>query len=360
MHETEPAIDLSLIVPVLNEAEGIDAFLTGLARQQGVSFQVILCDGGSTDGTVQRVCNRIGALSFPLILLHEEKGRARQMNAGVREATGEYLLFLHADSILPDPNSLSKALCFLREAEQRTGDNRVAARFALRFQKGTSSKPSSYYYAEGKARLDRSGCIHGDQGFLLSRSFFEMVGSFDPSDLVMEDTRFAERVRGRGSWVLLPLELSTSARRFETEGLAVRHVLNMILMTLAAVGREDFVRAMPGIYAAQSMTGRLLLFPFLDRIRLLIKGLPYQVRKEFWFSVGRYVAINAWQIPFFLDMRRNYRKNVPVGQGVTPFLDFYDRHGETLFRTRPLAVVAAGLTFLSFHGVGLLARRRGW
>jgi len=360
MHRSEPAIDLSLIVPVLNEAEGIDAFLAGLALQQGVSFQVILCDGGSTDGTVQKVCNRLGAFPFSLILLHEEKGRARQMNTGVRHATGEYLLFLHADSILPDPNALSKALCFLREAEQRTGDNRVAARFALRFQKGASSKPSSYYYAEGKARLGRTGCVHGDQGFLLSRSFFEMVGSFDPSDLVMEDTRFAERVRAQGRWVLLPVELTTSARRFETEGLAVRHVLNMILMTLAAVGRGDFIRDMPGIYAAQSMTGRLLLFPFLDRIRLLIIGLPFQARKAFWFSVGRYVAMNAWQIPFFLDMRRNYRNNVPLGQGVTPCLDFFDRHGETFFRSRSVAVLAAGLTFLLFHGVRLLAGRRGW
>jgi len=360
MHTSEPTFDLSLIVPILNEAEGIDAFLKGLAAQQGVSFQAILCDGGSTDGTVQRVSDSIGDVPFPLLLIQTEKGRAQQMNDGAREATGEYLLFLHADSCFPDSYALANALSIFRQIERSAGCERIAARFSLRFQERATSVSFSYYFAEGKSRLNRAGCTHGDQGFLLNRRFFAEAGPFDQSCLAMEDTRFAETVRSLGSWVLLPIELVTSVRRFEREGLPERVVLNMILMALDAVGREDFIRDLPGIYAAQSAAGRLRLFPFLDRIRLLIKGLPYLARMRFWFSVGHYVSMNAWQIPFYRDMCKNYRKAVPVGQGKTPKLEFFERRWETYFQTRPMALFAAGVTFVSFHGACLLTRVRDW
>ncbi|MGA7826721.1 MAG: TIGR04283 family arsenosugar biosynthesis glycosyltransferase [Geobacteraceae bacterium] len=356
----EPAVELSIIVPVLNEAEVIGTFLRGLALQQGVSFQVVLCDGGSTDDTTQRVSQLLSELPFALKMVHTEKGRARQMNAGVREANGEYYLFLHADSAFPDPDALRQGLSFLRQTVQSTGEERVAARFSLRFQDCDGSMSFHYYSAAGKARLDRTGCTHGDQGFFLSRRFFASAGPFDQSCMVMEDTRFAEKVRAQGSWLLLPVELVTSARRFETEGAAVRQVLNMILMTLDAVGREDIIRDLPGIYAAQSMTGRLCLLPFLDRIRLQIKGLPFVTRMKFWYSVGHFVCLNAWQIPCFLDMRRNYRRRVPVGEGEMFYLETFGRTCEPLFKTGPLAVFAAGLTFLSFHVALLLVRLRGW
>lgn len=360
MHSFEPTTDLSLIVPILNEAEGIEAFLLGLAVQQGVSFQVVLCDGGSTDGTVQKVSDLMVKFPFPLILVHADKGRAKQLNAGAREATGEYLLFLHADSSFPDSYALEKALSILRQAEWGAGDQRIAARFSLRFQAKTESMPFSSYYAEGKARLDRCGCTHGDQGFLLHRSFFAMAGPFDQSCPVMEDTHFAETVRSMGSWLLLPVELVTSIRRFETEGMVERQILNMIIMTLDAVGRQDFIRDLPGVYAAQSNAERLRLFPFLNRIRQLITGLPYMARIKFWFSVGHYVSMNAWQIPFFLDMRKKYRDNVPVGQEKKSRLEIFDRRWNIFFLSRPMALFAAGLTFLWFRGFCLLARMRGW
>jgi rSAM/selenodomain-associated transferase 2 len=360
MQTSDPKIDLSLIVPILNEAEGIEAFLMGLAVQQGVSFQVVLCDGGSTDGTMQKASDLMVDFPFPLIFVYEEKGRALQMNAGAREATGEYFLFLHADSSFPDSYALSKALSFLRQSVRRAGDVRVTARFSLRFQEIAESTHFSSYYAEGKARLDRPGCTHGDQGFLMHRSFFAMAGPYDQSCLVMEDTRFAETVRSMGSWLLLPVELVTSIRRFETEGMVERQVLNMILMTLDAVGRQDFIRDLPGIYAAQSKAGRLRLFPFLNRIRLLIDGLPYTARIKFWFSVGHYVSMNAWQIPFFLDMRKNYRNKVPVGQGKKSHLESFDRCLHIFFLSRPMTLFAVGLTFFWFRGFCLLARMRGW
>ncbi len=360
MHSSAPLSELSLIVPVLNEAEGIAAFLRGLATQQGVAFQVLICDGGSGDGTLETIRELTEELPLSLRIVREGKGRAQQMNAGARVATGEYLLFLHADSFFPDPYALCKAISCLREAERKNGDQRVAARFSLRFQHRDGATPFFFYFAECKARLDRTGCTHGDQGFLVSHRFFAEAGPFDQSCMLMEDTRFAEIVRNEGRWILLPVEVVTSARRFEAEGLAVRQVLNMILMTLDAVGRADFICDMPGIYAEQNRTGQLRLFPFLGRIQRLIKRVPYRERMRFWLSVGSFVSMNAWQIAFSLDVRRNFRSAVPAGTGNTPLLDHFDRSWEGIFRTRPLAVLAAGLTILSFHGVRLLTRLRRW
>jgi rSAM/selenodomain-associated transferase 2 len=360
MHSSTSSFELSLIVPVLNEAEGIATFLRGLALQQEVTFQVVLCDGGSNDGTLETTRELTEQLPFSLRIVREGNGRAQQMNAGARVAPGEYLLFLHADSFFPDPYALCTAISCLREAERKNGDHRVAARFSLCFQHQGGAAPFFYYFAECKARLDRTGCTHGDQGYLLSHRFFTEAGPFDQSCMLMEDTRFAEIVRNEGRWILLPVEVVTSARRFEAEGRAVRQVLNMILMTLDAVGRATFIRDMPGIYAVQNRAGQLRLFPFLDRIQRHIESVPWRERMRFWLSVGSFVSMNAWQIAFFLDVRRNFRNAAPAVAGNTPLLDHFDRCWGIIFRTRPLAVLAAGLTILLFHGVRLLTRFWGW
>lgn len=349
-------VDLSVIVPVLNEVGVIGAFLRKLASQRGIAFQVIVCDGGSNDGTLQEVSELRHNLPYSLILLGEEKGRARQMNAGARCSCGRYLLFLHADSSFTDPCALAKACACLREAEHASGNGNVAARFSLRFSRDNDHCCFFYYFAECKARLDRPGCTHGDQGFLVNRDLFAKAGCFDQSCGVMEGTRFAETVRAIGQWLLIPVEIVTSARRFETEGHLQRQVLNLIMMTLDTVGRQDFICEMPPLYAEQNMTRRLRLFPFLNRIHALTRKLNGRERKIFWLSVGSYVCNNAWQIPFYFDVRRSFRRGQAAGQGKTPCLDGYDRHLQKLFLSRIVALPAAGLSFISFHGVRFVTR----
>jgi rSAM/selenodomain-associated transferase 2 len=352
--------ELSIIVPVLNEAGIIQGFLSNLAEQRGVDFEVIICDGGSTDGTRDKVMEAAPDCFFPVRIVTGEKGRGRQMNEGAAAALGSFLLFLHADSFFQDGSALRKALDALASAMEACGHERVAGRFALRFRLQGEKSSLLFYFHESKARLDRCECIHGDQGFLLGRSFFRSVGLFEESVPVLEDTRFAERVRKAGQWILLPGEIFTSTRRFETEGLVEREILNALVMTLSAVGREDIVKEMPGIYSGQDRARRLRLFPFFRGIRELVSKLPLRERISFWNSCGAYALENSWHLAFTLDIRRNYRCGMPPGEGKLHCLERFDRRICHATRNRGLKLCAALLVWLWFHImlVGRYAREK--
>ena len=109
---------------------------------------------------------------------------------------------------------MRKGIDALAAATARTGHDRIAGRFALRFSLQDSSRTWGFYHLECKARLNRRECIHGDQGFLLRRTYFNEVGPFDPALPMLSETRFAEAVRATGRWILLPAEIHTSARAF--------------------------------------------------------------------------------------------------------------------------------------------------
>jgi len=306
--------ELSVIIPTLNEEVLIGGLLRSLVCQEGAELEVLVCDGGSTDATVESALAAAAELSLPLRVITCEKGRGRQMNAGARAARGEYLLFIHADSRFPDRAAFCSALNALKRAIREQGSHHFAARFGLRFLRSAATPSFFFYSLECKARLDRDGCTHGDQGFLLGREFFMEAGPFNETCTVLEDTRFAESVRRRGRWLLVEPEIFTSARRFETEGAKKRHFLNAVILTLDAVGRDDMIRQLPGIYAAQKEAGQLRLLPFLRHVSDSLAVLPWRERILFWQGVGGYLVRNAWQPAFALDVSRGYRKGLPSGR----------------------------------------------
>ena len=350
--------ELSIIVPVLNEAGIVRGFLRNLAGQEGVDFEVVVCDGGSTDGTLEIVREAGGNSSFPLRIVAGKRGRGRQMNEGAAAANGNHFLFLHADSCFRDVHALRKALDTLAIAIKTIGHERVAGRFALRFRSRDKNAPFLYYFHENKARLDRAECIHGDQGFLMRGSFFNSVGAFEESVPVQEDTRFAERVRRVGKWILFPAEIVTSARRFETEGVVEREILNLLIMSLSAVGREGILREMPRIYSSQDRAHRLRLFPFFHAIREMVGNLPLRERMSFWYSCGAYALGNSWQPAFVLDVRRHYRRGIPPGKGELDCLEYFDRHILPATRNKCLKVCASLLVWVWFHA--MLVGRYWW
>ncbi|NIQ98010.1 MAG: glycosyl transferase, partial [Desulfuromonadales bacterium] len=186
-----------------------------------------------------------------------EGGRARQLNAGALKASAENLLFLHVDSVFPDPKTLARALEELDRSIAVAGTDAVAGHFRLKFSRTDESSSFGYYFWEVKARLDRSECTHGDQGCLLRKSFFAAVGPFAADLPIAEDTRLAERIRDVGRWILLSPEIWTSARRFEVEGLRERQTLNALIMNFAAIDWADFFAAAKSVYRSQAAADKL-------------------------------------------------------------------------------------------------------
>jgi rSAM/selenodomain-associated transferase 2 len=352
-----PDPELSIIVPVRNERETIPTLLAMLALQVEVCFEVILVDGGSTDGTPAFIQERLDSSTFPLRLLRSAAGRARQLNAGAEQAVAELLLFLHADSHFPDSTALQQSLQRYHAILAERPDLPSGGHFQLRFQLSQDKYGFGYYFWEWKATLDRPDCTHGDQGMLLTRQVFSQIGPFDETAPIAAESQWADLLRSSGRWLLLPAVLQTSARRFEVEGLAARQTLNALLMNCAAVGWQEFFTRSTDVYRGQNHSAPLELRPYLELIQQLLDAMPPQERREFWLATGRFVRNHAWQIPFSLDARRAYRKGVPVGQGTTPWLDFHDRWFDLLTDNGFGVAAAAGLTWCWFQRLKRRAAR---
>ncbi|MBW2452346.1 MAG: TIGR04283 family arsenosugar biosynthesis glycosyltransferase [Deltaproteobacteria bacterium] len=295
---------LSIIIPTLNEEARLPLLLADLNSQKGLDFEIIVSDGGSTDGTRCVAKDFFAKVPVAGLILCGQPNRGRQLNTAIRAASGEWLLLLHADSRIPAATDLNRAIEFLENLQAINPDSHVAGHFHLSFDVERDRKDLSYVFYEAKSWSERVGCIHGDQGFLLNRSALHSAGLFREDLPVMEDTWFAESFRSHGRWYLLPGSIQTSARRFETEGLFERQLLNALLMNFLFIGWQDFFTHAPGVYRVQSDANCLDLLPFFRLIENLLKPLTFRKRLSLWFATGRFVQAQCWQIGLFLDCRK--------------------------------------------------------
>ncbi|HUP91833.1 MAG TPA: TIGR04283 family arsenosugar biosynthesis glycosyltransferase [Solimonas sp.] len=322
---------LSIIIPALDEAAALPALLDDLRAQQGVELQLIVADGGSTDATVALA----GARGAEVVSV--SRGRGRQMNAGRRAARQEWLLFLHADSRLPTPLLLRDALVAMAAQDSL----RVAGHFPLRFQCSAPGHELLFRYMEGKTRLNRPYTINGDQGLLIRGEWLDALGGFEERPL--EDFRIAARIFEQGRWLLLPGELLTSARRFETEGHAERYTLMALMTGLLAGGVEEFFERAPQAYRTQAQAARLDLRPFVRLAQELLQARGWRGAAGVLLRAGAFVRANAWQL--------FYRRDVLRGDGNLRCLAFHDR------RVRPLIAHIAGD---ALAGLAIAAWLWGW
>jgi rSAM/selenodomain-associated transferase 2 len=193
---------LSIVMPALDEAEGIVAALEALAEMRCRGHEVIVVDGGSADGTADL------AQGLADQVLAAPPGRASQMNAGARAATGDVLLFLHADSRLPDAvdrllaQGLADGVC-------------VWGRFDVRI----AGAHPLLRVVESMMNL-RSRLTHictGDQAIFVCRESFEAIGGY-PAQELMEDIAISARLRRISAPLCLRQRCTTSARRWERQG----------------------------------------------------------------------------------------------------------------------------------------------
>jgi rSAM/selenodomain-associated transferase 2 len=202
-------VRLSIVMPVLNEAAQIEATLGSLQVWRSPGVEVIVVDGGSSDATV--------ALAAPLAdrVCPSAKGRARQMNTGAAAATGEVLLFLHADTQLPlgACEAVLQALTHAGPVAQKQPE-----RWG-RFDVSIEGRPTMLRVVAALMNLRSrlTGIATGDQAIFMHRSLFERVGGF-PDQPLMEDIELSTRLR-RHAWPLcLRQKVRTSGRRWETRG----------------------------------------------------------------------------------------------------------------------------------------------
>lgn len=344
-----PEPELSVIIPTLNEGKTIAQLFDGLRQQTDAQFELIFVDGGSADDTCSLIATLQKRFGLNAKVINSQPGRAKQMNCGARNAISKELLFLHADTQIDDPQMLNKGLVCLNARRATLDQQPVAGHFGLRFQHRQTKPSLAYYFFESKTRLNRLDTINGDQGFMLSKPFFEALGGFDESLDYMEDARLARKIFAVGQWITLPGSLTTSARRFEIEGLKQRQILNALLCNFDHIGLTEFFTEAASAYRAQSKTGALELRPFFVLIHSITQRLGFLQSARLWYKSGAYVASNAWQLAFALDCRRNYTRQLPPGEGPAPALRFYERWVRFLIDSPPGHLIAAVLTFIWFY-----------
>ena len=218
---------VSIIIPAYNEERALPHTLRELFGQSG-HYEVIVVDGGSSDRTPQ-VLKEFGFDPRPTPITHHpsrfalnaSKGRASQMNAGAKEARGDWLLFLHADTVLP-----FGAIQRLNEME--TDHAIQAGGFMHRFS-GDDRRLKLISFLDN-FRCTRSRVIYGDQALFVRRNFFERLGGF-PNQPILEDVALCERLIKESTPVLLSPPVVTDARKFLKMGVW-RSFLRVLLIIL--------------------------------------------------------------------------------------------------------------------------------
>jgi rSAM/selenodomain-associated transferase 2 len=207
---------ISIIIPCLNEGEGLQRCLLDLQGLRSDGHELILVDGGSTDLTLI-------AKTEPYVdrLMRTPAGRAQQMNSGARQASGNIFWFLHADSQIGE--GLGSAIQTALAAKPGWG------RFDVRLSGLHPLFRIIERMMNWRSRI--SGIATGDQGIFIHRKLFQQVGGF-PLQPLMEDIEISRRLKRLARPVCLHGPLVTSSRRWETKGI-IRTILLMWMLRFA-------------------------------------------------------------------------------------------------------------------------------
>ncbi len=191
------SVEISIIIPTLDEASEIGRTLAELSRLDG-SCEIIVADGGSTDQTSD-ISKQLGAT-----VVTAERGRGSQLHAGTLAATGSVLWFLHADSI-PASDAIDQIHTALSD------DGVVGGNFALRFE---GDSLAAAFMTRFYSMIRYIGLFYGDSGIFVRREAYNQAGGFKPLPL-FEDQEFVGRLKKHGKIVRVASAIVTSSRRFE-------------------------------------------------------------------------------------------------------------------------------------------------
>lgn len=216
-HNFKPA-SISVVIPTINEAENIEKTISSVGKEKNID--IIVVDGGSNDGTVYL------AKSMGAKVINSSPPRARQMNRGAAEANGEVLLFLHADTQLPE-----KFDGYILKALARP--DIIAGAFQLRIDSPAPALRLIEHLANWRSRNLR--LPYGDQAVFISSKLFRQVGGF-PMIPIMEDFELIRQLKRKGKIVTLSVPVLTSPRRWLNLGILKTTLINQLIIAVYCMG----------------------------------------------------------------------------------------------------------------------------
>jgi rSAM/selenodomain-associated transferase 2 len=210
---------ISIVIPTINEAQRIGALLQYLKSNCDPSIcEIIVADGGSSDQTVPL------AIESGAKVLKTNRGRACQLNAGAKEAKGEILYFLHADTLPP-----KHFVVLIREAI-------LAGKMAGCFRSHFDSSRKALKLNTWFTRFDGFYSGGGDQSLFIHRKVFDSHGGYDEKCIIMEDFDLTRKLKRAGSFCILQEEILVSARKYENNSYFRVSAANSIIFTLYRLG----------------------------------------------------------------------------------------------------------------------------
>lgn len=194
---------ISIIIPIFNEVNSISKLLLHLESEifQKEAIEIIVVDGGSSDGSQ----NKLRA-NFNVRLIEVGKGRAKQMNAGAKVATGNILYFLHCDSF--PPHHFDQII--INEVQK----GNLAGCFRLKFDYNHPLLMVSQWFT----RFNHISCRGGDQSLFITKNLFEEIKGFNEKYNIYEDNEIISRLYAKKQFVVIPDYIITSARRYRENG----------------------------------------------------------------------------------------------------------------------------------------------
>ena len=199
---------ISIVIPVLNEAETIENLLQHISENALATSvsEIVVVDGGSDDSSREIVDRFADNSQINVISVNSKKGRAKQMNVGAKVSTGNILYFLHADSY--PPNGFDSLI--ISEVEK----GHSAGCFQMKFD----SNHPVLRFSQWFTRFNFKICRGGDQSLFVTRNAFDELNGYNESYTIYEDCEFINRIYAKYNFAIISDLLTTSARKYEQHG----------------------------------------------------------------------------------------------------------------------------------------------